>query len=271
LAVLGWVDGRNLQVDIRWGAAEPERAHSLAAELLSRAPDLVVVTSTTPLEAVLQQSHSVSVLALALGDNITDYVQSIARPGGNITGFTNSEAKTAPKWLEFLKQIAPGTTRAIILGLGQARAVPLMQHAIEEAAPSLGVRVTGIEAHNMGDIERAIDAFAREPNGGLISLTGPIVSYRDSIISQAARNHLPAVYPYRFYAEGGGLLSYGVNAVDIYRRGAVYAGRILLGEKPGSLPIQAPTKFELVINLKTAEALGLTIPETLLAADEVIQ
>jgi putative ABC transport system substrate-binding protein len=273
LQALGWIDGRNLRIDIRWGADSLARARASAAELLSLTPDLIVVGNPIPLEAVVQQSHSVAVLFLSMTDPVEGgYVQSFARPGGNITGFTNLETKTAGKWLELLKEIAPATTRAILMRQTPTPGLLAMQHAIDDAAPSLGFRTVLGEVNNPAEIERSIGSFAREPNGGLIVLVGPILAYRDLIIAQAAQHRLPAIYPYRFYAEGGGLLSYGVDGVDIYRRGAEYADRIFRGEKPDNLPIQTPTKFELVINLKTAKTLNLIIPPSLLAiADEVIE
>jgi putative ABC transport system substrate-binding protein len=273
LQALGWIDGRNLRIDIRWSADSPARARTSVTELLSLTPDLIVVGNPIPLEAVIQQSHSVAVLFLSMTDPVEGgYVQNFARPGGNITGFTNLETKTAGKWLELLKEIAPATTRAVLMRQAQTPGLLAMQRAIDDAAPSLGLRTVVGEVNNPAEIERALGSFAREPNGGLIVLVGPILAHRDLIVAQAAQHRLPAVYPYRFYAEGGGLLSYGVDGVDIYRRGAEYADRILHGEKPGNLPIQTPTKFELVINLKTAKALGLEVPATLLArADDVIE
>jgi putative tryptophan/tyrosine transport system substrate-binding protein len=273
LQALGWMDGRNLRIDIRWGADSPERARTLAAELLSVTPDLIIVGNPVPLAAVVQQSHSVPVLFLAMTDPVeTGFVQSLAHPGGNITGFTNFETKMAGKWLGLLKEIAPTTSRAIVMRQTQTPGLLAMQRVIDDVAPSLGVHTMPSEVSNPEQIERAIGSFARDPNGGLIVLVGPILAHRALIIAQAARHRLPAIYPYRFYAEDGGLLSYGVDGTDIYRRGAEYANRILLGEKPADLPVQQPTKFELVINLKTAKALGLTVPVTLqLAADEVIE
>jgi putative ABC transport system substrate-binding protein len=270
---LGWMDSRNLRIDIRWDADSPARARASATELLSLKPDLIVVGNPIPLEAVVQQSRSIAVLFLSMTDPVEGgYVQSFARPGGNITGFTNLEAKTAGKWLELLKEIAPATIRAILMRQSPTPGLLAMQHAIDEAAPSLGLRTVLGEVNNPAEIERAVGSFAREPNGGLVVLVGPILAHRDLIIAQAAQYRLPAIYPYRFYAEAGGLLSYGVDGVDIYRRGAEYADRILRGDKPGNLPIQTPTKFDLVINLKTAKALGLTVPPGLLArADEVIE
>jgi putative ABC transport system substrate-binding protein len=273
LQSMGWIDGRNLRTDIRWGAETPELARALAAELLSLAPDLIVVGNPIPLEAVVQQSNPVPVLFLAMTDPVeSGFVQSFARPGGNITGFTNFETKTAGKWLELLKEIAPATTRAILLRMAPTPGLLKMEDVIEGLAPSLGIRVSRSEVRSAVEITQVIDSFAREPNGGLIVLAGPILAHRELIIAQAAQDRLPAIYPYRFYAEGGGLLSYGPDAIDIYRRGAAYAYRILHGEKPADLPVQNPTKYELVINLKTAKSLGLTVSRDMqLIADEVIE
>ena len=273
LQELGWIDGRNLRIDIRWSAELPVRAGVLAAELMSLGPDLVVVGNPVPLEAVIRQSHSVAVLFVAMTDPVEGgFVQSFAHPGGNITGFTNFETRTAGKWLELLKQIAPATTRAMVIRQTRTPGLLAMQRAIEDAAQSLDLNIVAGEMNEPAEIRRAIGSFAREPNGGLIVLVGPILAHRDLIIAQAAQYRLPAIYPYRFYTEVGGLVSYGVDGVDIYRRGADYADRILGGENPGNLPIQTPVKFELVINLKTAKTLGLTVPSSLLvAADEVIE
>jgi putative ABC transport system substrate-binding protein len=273
LQLLGWIDGHNLRVDIRWNADSPVRARALAAELMGLAPDLIVVGNPVPLEAVIRQSHSVAILFVSMTDPVEGgYVQSFAHPGGNITGFTNFETKTAGKWLELLKEIAPATTRALVIRQTHTPGLLAMQRAIEDAAPSLELHIIPSEVSDPAEIRRVVGSFAREPNGGLIVLVGPILAHRDLIIGQAAQYRLPAIYPYRFYAEGGGLLSYGVDGVDIYRRGAEYADRILRGEMPGNLPIQTPTKFELVINLKTAKTLGLTVSNQMqLLADEVIE
>jgi putative tryptophan/tyrosine transport system substrate-binding protein len=273
LQVLGWIEGRNLRIDMRWGGADPGRAVELATELLGKAPDLIFVGNPIPLAAVLQQSRSVPIIFASVSDPVeSGFVQSLSHPGGSVTGFTNFESKTAAKWLELLKEIAPGTARVIALRQTEAPGLLAMQRQIEEAAPSLGVRVTPTAVSTAAQVVDALDSFAAESNNGLIVLAGPIRAHRQSIITLAARHRLAAVYPYRFYVEGGGLLSYGPDTVDIYRRAAVYVDRILRGEKPANLPVQAPTKYELLLNLKTAKALGLEVPPPLLArADEVIE
>ena len=273
LEELGWKDGRNLQINIRWGASEPRHAMELARELLSLTPDLIVVNNPIPLEAVLQTTSSTAVLFLGITDPVEmGYVQSYAKPNRNVTGFTNFETKTAAKWLELLKAIAPGTTRVLILMRAPSRAMLSMQTIIESAAPSLGIDIVAREVLDNQSIEHEISSFATIPQSGLIVFVGSILALRDVIVEQAIRYRLPAIYPYRFYVEGGGLLSYGVDSSDIYRHGASYANRILRGERPGDLPVQEPTKYELIINRKTANALGLSIPPSLLAiADEVIE
>ena len=273
IQALGWDDGRNLRIDMRSGASDPERARTLATELLSQSPDVIVVGNPVPLIAVLQQSQSVPIVFVSIADPVEGgFVKSLGHPGANLTGFTNFETKTAAKWPDLLREIAPGTTRAIVLRQTQTPGLMAMQRTIEEAAPSMGMQIITRQVSTATEIEQAIELFAGEPNGGLIVLVGPILGHRELIIAQAAKHRLPAIYPYRFYAEGGGLFSYGVDTLDIYRRGAGYADRILRGEKPANLPVQNPTKYELVINLKTARALGLTVPATLLArADEVIE
>ena len=273
LEALGWSEGRNLQIDLRWDAIEPEQARALATQLLSRAPDLIVVGNPIPLEAVLQLSRAVAVLFLSITDPVEmGYVQSYSRPGGNVTGFTNFETQTAAKWVELLKEISPRTTRAMVIMQSPTRAMRTMLGVIENKASSLGIVLQSTEIRSAAEIERAVESFARERDGGLIVHVGPILAHREPIVGQAVRHKLPAVYPFRFYIESGGLISYGVDGIDIYRRGSAYADRILRGEQPSSLPIQNPTKCELVINLRTAKALGLDIPPTLLAiADEVIE
>jgi putative ABC transport system substrate-binding protein len=270
---LGWIEDRNLRIDMRWGGADPSRALALAAELLSQGPDLIVVGNPIPLAAVLQQSRSVPIVFASLSDPVeSGFVQSFSHPGGSVTGFTNFESKTAAKWLELLKEIAPGTARAIVLRQTEAPGLLAMQRQIEEAAPSLGIRVTPAAVSTAAQIADALDSFAAEPNSGLIVLAGPILAHRQLIITLAARHRLPAIYPYRFFAEGGGLLSYGPDTVDIYRRSAVYVDRVLRGEKPANLPVQAPTKYELLLNLKTAKLIGLDVPTSImLRADEVIE
>jgi ABC-type uncharacterized transport system substrate-binding protein len=273
LQQLGWSDGRNLRIDIRWATADDIRRH--AAELVALAPDVLVAATGTPtVAALLQATRSVPIVFVNVIDPVgAGFVASLAQPGGNATGFTIYEYSMSGKWLELLKEIAPRVRRAAVLrdpavasGTGQFGAIQIV-------APSLGVELSPGDLRDAGEIERAVTTFAGRPNGGLI-VTGAALAivHRELIIALAARHKLPAVFPARFYATGGGLISYGPDLVDQYRQAAGYVDRILKGEKPADLPVQAPTKYELVINLKTAKALGLTVPDTLLArADEVIE
>ena len=268
----GWTDGRNLRIDYRWGAGDPDRYRRYAAELVALAPDVILAVGAS-LGPLLQATRTVPVVFAQVADPVgAGFVASLARPGGNVTGFMEFEFSISGKWLELLKQIAPRVTRVAVLrdtiasGIGQFG-------AIQSVAPSLGVEVTPLDVRDADEIERAITAFAREPNGGLVVISGPsAATHRALIITLAAQHQLPAVYPYRYYVAEGGLISYGPDNLDQYRRAAGYIGRILKGEKPADLPVQAPTKYALAINLKTAKALGLEVPATLLArADEVIE
>jgi putative ABC transport system substrate-binding protein len=271
LQQLGWTNGRNLQIDYRRGAAVTQK---YVAELVALAPDVILASGGTVLGALLQATRTVPIVFTQTADPVAaGFVASLARPGGNSTGFTTSEYGTSGKWLELLKEIAPGVTRAAILrdptipsGIGQFA-------SIQSVAPSFGVELSPLDVRAASEIERDVAAFARGSNGGLIlTSSGLAAIHRELIIALAARYRLPAVYSYRFFATVGGLLSYGPDPIDQYRRAAGYVDRILKGEKPGDLPVQAPTKYELAINLKTAKALGLTVPAALLArADEVIE
>jgi putative ABC transport system substrate-binding protein len=273
LKQLGWSDGRNLRIDSRWATAADIRRH--ATELVALAPDvLVAATGTATTASLLEATRTVPIVFVTVIDPVgAGFVASLARPGGNATGFTNYEYGTSGKWLELLKEIAPRVTRAAVLrdpaiasGIGQFG-------AIQALAPSLGMELSPVDVRDAGEIERGVTAFARAPNGGLI-VTGSAaaVVHRDLIAALAARHRLPAVYPGRYSVTAGGLISYAPDLVDQYRRAAGYVDRILKGERPADLPVQAPTKFELLINLKTAKALGLTVPDTVLArADEVIE
>jgi putative tryptophan/tyrosine transport system substrate-binding protein len=270
----GWAVGRNTHIDIRWGAGDAERYRTYSAELVALAPDIILAAAGSTIPALLQATRAVPIVFAQTPDPIgAGFVESLAHPGGNVTGFTTFEYGMSGKYLELLKEIAPRVTRAAVLrdatdpaGIGQWA-------AIQSMAPSLGVEVILIALRDAGEIDRAITAFASGSNGGLI-VTGsaPAAVHRDLIIASAARHRLPAVYPYPFFASSGGLISYGPDTVDQYRHAASYVDRILKGAKPGDLPVQSPTKFELVINLKTAKSLGLEIPPMLLArADEVIE
>ena len=273
LKQLGWSDGRNLLIDTRWANADDVRRH--AAELVALAPDvLVAATGTATVAALLQATRTVPIVFVIVIDPVgAGFVASLARPGGNATGFTAYEYGMSGKWLELLKEVAPCVTRAAVLrdpavasGIGQFG-------AIQAVAPSLGVELSPVDVRDAGEIDRAVTAFARGLNGGLIvTASGSATTHRQPIIALAARHRLPAVYPTRYYVTAGGLISYGPDQVDQFRRAAGYVDRILKGEKPADLPVQAPTKYELVINLRTAKAFGLEIPPTLLArADEVIE
>jgi putative ABC transport system substrate-binding protein len=271
LQKLGWTDGRNAQIDIRWAADHADLYHSYAAELL--ASDVIVASATPSVVALQQVTRSVPIVFANVIDPVgAGFVDSLARPGGNTTGFTVFEYSISGKWLELLKKVAPNVTRVAVIrdtgvgGIGQFA-------AIQSAAPSFGVELTPIAMRGAGAIEQAMAAFARTMNGGLIvTASSFIVPHRDLISALAARYRLPALYPFRFYAVAGGLASYGPDIINNFTRAAGYVDRILKGEKPADLPVQAPNKYELVINLKTAKALGLTVPPSLLAtADEVIE
>ncbi len=274
LRELGWTDGRNVRIDTRWGAGNADEIRKYAAELVALTPDVILAAGGTVVAPLLKATRNVPIVFTQTPDPVgAGFVASLARPGGNATGFTLFEFGISVKWLELLKQVAPGVTRAAALrdptlasGLGQLG-------AIQGVAPSFGVEVSPIDVRDAPEIERAVTAFARQPNSGLIVLSSATaVVHRDLIVTLAARHKLPAVYFARYFVTGGGLISYGPDTIDPHRRAASYVDRILKGEKPADLPVQAPTKFELVINLKTAKALGLDVPPSVLArADEVIE
>ena len=273
LRELGWDEGRNLQIDTRLGV-EDDRIRRNAAELIALAPDVILANGPPPAMALQQATRSVPIVFAGVNDPVSSgFVESLAQPGGNITGFSLVEYSFSGKWLELLKELSPRVMRAAILrDLGLASGSGQLG-AIQSVAPSLGVELTPLSVSDAGVIERALAAFARSPNGGMI-VTGSTLAlvHRKLIITLAARHRLPAVYPQRPFIASGGLISYGTDSIDPFRRAAGYVDRILKGEKPADLPVQAPTKYELVINLKTAKALGLTVPPTLLArADEVIE
>jgi putative ABC transport system substrate-binding protein len=275
LQQLGWSDGRNVHIDTRWATTKPDDIRRHAAELAALAPDVILAgTGTATVAPLLQATRTVPIVFAVVIDPVgAGFVDSLARPGGNATGFTVFEYGMSGKWLELLKQIAPAVTRAAVLrdptiasGIGQFAAV-------QAVAPSLGVDLSAVDVRDAGEIERAVTAFARSSNDGLIVTASALATrHRDLIIALAARLRLPAVYPYRFFVTIGGLISYGPDFVDQYRQAAGYVDRILKGEKPAELPVQAATKYELAINLKTAKALGLTVPPAVLArAGEVIE
>ena len=315
LGQLGWTIDRNVRIDTRWATADAAEIRRHAAELAALAPDVILAHAATTVGPLLQATRTVPVVFPAVVDPVgAGFVESLARPGGNATGFMNFEYSVSGKWLELLKEIAPGLTRVAVLRNAATPSGPGQFAAIQAVAPSLRVEVNPLNVRDAGEIERAVAAFAhaalasgasgqrgdsmvrahsasedarkragdtrpepgssaRAPNGGLIVTASPAVQlHHELIISLAARHKLPAVYPFRYFAAAGGLISYGPDQLDQYRQAAGYVDRILKGEKPADLPVQAPTKYELVINLKTAKALGLAVPQTLLAsADEVIE
>jgi putative ABC transport system substrate-binding protein len=274
LQQLGWTVGRNVQIDYRWAAGKAEDTRRYAAELAALAPDVILATGTAAVGPLLQATQTVPIVFVQVSDPVgAGYVASLARPGGNATGFAQYDYSLSAKWLELLKQVAPGVTRAAVVrdpaiaaGIGQLA-------AIQAVAPSLGVEVIPLNVRDAPEIERAVAVFSRSANGGLIVTGSPLAFvHRDRIVTLAARHKLPAVYWDRAPVASGGLISYGPDIIDNYRLAAGYVERILKGENPADLPVQAPTKYDLVINLKTAKALGLTLPPTVLArADEVIE
>jgi putative ABC transport system substrate-binding protein len=270
----GWSGGRDVRIDTRWAAGDVERFRRYAAELVALTPDVILASSSLAVAALQQATHTTPIVFVGITDPVgAGFVDSLARPGGNATGFTLFEYGLSGKWLELVKEIAPATTRAAVLRDPASPAESGMFTAIQSVAPSVGVELNPFEMRDSGEIEGAITAFAGRPNGGLIVLGSSLANvHRELIITLAARHRLPAVYSDRIFVASGGLISYGPNRIEQFRRGAAYVDRILRGEKPSDLPVQAPTKYELVINLKTAKALDLTVPQTLLArADEVIE
>jgi ABC-type uncharacterized transport system substrate-binding protein len=274
LQQLGWTDGRNVRIEIRWPAGSADRFRTYATELVGLAPDVILASASASVAALQQASRSAPIVFANVIDPVgAGFVASLAQPGGNATGFTSFEYGISGKWLELLKEIAPHMTRVAVLrdpalaaGIGQFA-------AIQSNASSSAVELSTIDTRDVGEIERALVVFARKPNGGLIvTASASALIHRHQIIALATRLRLPNVYPFRYYPSNGGLASYGPDAIDSFRRAASYVDRVLKGERPADLPVQAPTKYELVINLKTAKALGLDVPPTLLArADEVIE
>ena len=274
LQQLGWTDGRNLRIDIRWGAGDAERIRRYAAELAALAPDVVLSAASASTAAAIEATRTVPIVFVNVADPVgAGYVNSLARPGGNATGFILYEYSLGAKWLELLKELAPQMTRTAVIRDPTIPAGAGQFGALQSVAPSFGVELSPVNMLDAGEIERALAAFARSPNGGVI-LTGSALAliHRHLIITLVARHKLPAVYYSRHFVTSGGLISYGPDSIDPHRRAAGYVDRILKGEKPADLPVQAPTKYELAINLKTARTLGLDVPATLLArADEVIE
>ena len=274
LQPLGWTDGRNVQIEMRWAAGDPDRFRRYAAELVALAPDVILAGAVSSMVVLQQATRTVPVVFVQVTDPVgAGFVASLARPGGNATGFTLFEFGIGAKWLELLKLIAPHLTRVAVLrdptsstGIGQLA-------AMQGVAPALGLELSPISVSDAGGIESSVAEFARRPHGGLILVpTAQTLIHRELIMKLAARHRLPTLYPYRYFVTAGGLMCYGPDELEQYRGAAGYIDRILKGEKPADLPVQAPTRYELVINLKTAKALGLEVPSTLLArADEVIE
>jgi putative ABC transport system substrate-binding protein len=274
LQQLGWTEGRNVRIDARWAAGNAADAHKYAAELVALAPDVILSIGSLSMDALRQATRTVPIVFAAIPDPVgAGFVDSLSQPGGNATGFLAFEYNLSGKWLELLKEIAPGVTRAAVLrdhalpaGIGQFA-------VIQSVAPSVGIDVRPIDVHDAAEIERSVATFARSGNGGMILTSSPLAEvHRDLIFALAARYKLPAIYTERHYVVDGGLISYGPSYFDQFRRAAGYVDRVLKGEKPADLPVQAPTKYELIVNLKTAKALGLTIPPTVLSrADEVLE
>ena len=274
LAQLGWTEGRNLQLEYRWAGGNADETRRHAAELVVLAPDVLVAAGSPAVGALQQATRAIPIVFATVGDPVgAGFVESLARPGGNITGFAVFEYAIGGKWLALLKDVSPRTNRVAVLRDPTIALGPGQFGAIQTAAPSFGMEVIPINVREPAEIERAVTAFAKSSNGGLIVTGSPLAQlHRGIIISLAARHKLPAVYFERFFVADGGLISYGPEFVDQYRRAAGYVDRILKGEKPADMPVQAPTKYELVINLRTAKALGLTVPQSLLAtANEVIE
>jgi putative ABC transport system substrate-binding protein len=271
---LGWIEGRNIRIDTRWGDGDPGRFRQYAAELVALAPDVILVSGGSGMGPMLQATRTVPVVFVQVTDPVgAGFVNSLARPGGNATGFTHFEYGISAKWLELLKQIVPNLRRVAVLrdpaiasGVGQFA-------VIQSVASPLGVELTPVQVRDADEIERGVTSFALGPNDGMIVTASALaVVHRDLIIALATRHKMPAIFPFRFHATGGGLMSYGPDTIQPHRRAASYVNRILKGEKAADLPVQAPTNYELVINLKTAKALGLTVPQMLLtSADEVVE
>jgi putative tryptophan/tyrosine transport system substrate-binding protein len=274
LQELGWRDGRDVRIDYRWAAADATSFHRLAEELLTFGPDVIIASSLPSVVALQQATRTVPIVFVGVADPVgAGLVEGLAHPGGNTTGFSIFEYSISGKWLELLKEIAPRVRRAAVIRDHLLTSGTAQFSVIQSVAHSLGAELTPVGARGADEIERGLSTFAREPNGGVIVTASPLtILHRNLIITLVARHQLPAVYPFRYFATSGGLISYGPDVAGQYRRAAGYVDRILKGEKPADLPVQTPTKYELVLNLKTARALGLEVPPTLLArADEVIE
>jgi ABC-type uncharacterized transport system substrate-binding protein len=274
LKVLNWTNGNNLRIDYRWAAGGmPSDTRKLAAEIIALEPDVILLSGTSVVAPVIEATRTIPIVFVQVIDPVgSGFIKSLARPGGNVTGFTQFEYSLAAKWVELLKEIAPHVTRAAVIR-DHTRGYGIGQFAVVQAvAPSLGMELTPINALEVSEMESAIAEFARSPNGGLVVTVGGTAFHRNEIVAFAAKHRLPAVYPFRYFVSGGGLISYGADTIDQYRRAADYIDRIFKGEKPANLPVQTPTKYNLAINLKTAKSLGLAVPHAMLTrADEVIE
>ena len=271
---LGWTEDRNVRIETRWAGADPDKARTFAKELVGMTPDVIVSSSNLVTEIVQRETRTIPIVFVFVGDPVgSGFVTNVARPDGNLTGFPVFETAIAGKWVEIFNEVAPHVSRVGFMVHLETLAHAAFLRAAEAAAPPLNITLTALNVHDGADIERAVSEFAGEPNGGLIVVPHAItVEHRNAILGLAARYRLPALYPLRNFAADGGLISYGTNPIDPFRGGASYVDRILKGEKLAALPVQFPTKYELVINLKTANALGLTVPPSLLSrADEVIE
>jgi putative ABC transport system substrate-binding protein len=275
LQKLGWIEGRNIQIDVVWSTAAAEKIQRSAQQFVFSQPDLIVSSSTPTTEALLKQTGSIPIIFATVGDPVgSGFVASLPRPGGNATGFTNLEGSIAGKWLELLKEVAPDVKRvAFVFNAASSPFFETYLKPFRTAAAALAIEGIATQVDGTAELEATIGTFAKAPNGGLVVMPGPFMANRsEQVTSLASRYSLPAVYPFRYYAERGGLLSYGNDQADNYRRVAGYVDRILKGAKPGDLPVQAPVKFELTVNLKTARALGLDVPQRLVQqADLVIE
>jgi len=275
LQKVGWTEGRNIRIDYGWAAVDPELMQQIAKELVAQQPEVIVTQNTPTTKAVMQQTRTIPIIFANVADPVgTGFVASFPRPGGNVTGFINMEGSLGGKWLELLKEIAPAVNRVALLF--NPKTAPFAKYFLDPfkvAARSLAVEAISAPVRDVSELDSVVAALAREPNAGLIAMPNAFLNvHRTQILSLAERYRLPAAYPFRFFAKLGGLLSFGVDPLSNFRRAATYVDRILKGEKPTDLPVQAPTKYELVINLKTAKALGLTVPQSLLvAANEVIE
>jgi putative ABC transport system substrate-binding protein len=274
LQSLGWLEGRNVRLDYRWTAGNADLVRTYAKELIAHAPDSILTASVQFVAELRRQTRTIPIVFGGASDPVeAGLVASLAHPGGNITGFTSIQYETNVKWLELLKEAAPQVSRVAVMLNSEDPSWAGRWQAIEAAAPSFNVELTKADVHDDAEIVRVLDSFSRQPNGGMIVLVSPFtILSRGTIIALAAKHQLPAVYPQRVFVASGGLISYAADQLDQYRRAATYVDRILRGEKPGDLPVQTPTKFELVINLKAAKAIDLTVPPLLLArADDVIE